>query len=95
MMFTGTESAGSFTAGRGTFTGPKRIRSPLTVLLRRCMKALFAESRQSLGSRRMSKRLREEGFDVGRYRARRLMKAMGLVVKAKRKYKVTTDSNHR
>ncbi len=32
MIFTGTESAGSFTTGRGTFTGPKRILSPLTLL---------------------------------------------------------------
>jgi transposase-like protein len=38
---------------------------------------------------------REEGFDVGRYRVRRLMKAPDLVVKPKRKFKVTTDSNHR
>lgn len=59
------------------------------------MKALFTESRQSLGSRRMSKKLREDGFEVGRYRARRLMKAMGLVVKAKHRYKAMTDSNQR
>lgn len=63
--------------------------------VRRRMKALFAESRQSLGSRRLSKQLREEGFDVGRDRARRLMKSQELVVKPKRRFKVTTDSNHR
>jgi putative transposase len=72
-----------------------KVIGPEELVLRRCMKALFAESRQSLGSRRMSKTLAEEGFVIGRYRARRLMKAMGLVVKAKRKYKVTTDSKHR
>jgi transposase InsO family protein len=43
----------------------------------------------------MTKKLREEGFDVGRYRVRRLMKVLGLGVKPKRKFKVTTDSNHR
>ena len=72
-----------------------KVIGPQELLLRRRMKALFAESRQSLGSRRMSKKLREEGIDVGRYRARRMMKTMCLVVKTKRKYKVTTDSKHR
>jgi len=72
-----------------------KVIGPQELELRRRMKALFAESRQSLGSRRMSKKLREEGIDVGRYRARRLMKSMGLIVKVKCKYKVTTDSNHR
>jgi transposase InsO family protein len=38
--------------------------------------------------------LREEGFKIGRYRTRRLMKVLNLKVKQKRKYKVTTDSKH-
>ena len=63
--------------------------------LRRRMKALFEASRQSLGSRMMSENLRQEGFDVGRDRARRRMKALGLVVKRKNKFKVTTDSKHK
>ena len=66
-----------------------KVIGPEELVLRRCMKALFAESRQSLGSRRMSKKLAEEGFVIGRYRARRLMKAMGLVVKAR--YYVSLD----
>jgi transposase InsO family protein len=63
--------------------------------LRRRMKALFAASRGSLGSRRLMRGLREEGFDIGRYRVRRIMKSLGLVVKRKRKYRITTDSNHK
>ena len=62
--------------------------------LRRRMKALFTASRHSLGSRMMMKNLRQEGFDIGREKTRRLMKQMGLTVKRKRKFKVTTDSNH-
>ena len=62
--------------------------------LRRRMKALFSLSRQSLGSRMMMQNLHDEGFDIGRYRVRMLMKSMDLVVKRKRKYKVTTDSKH-
>lgn len=58
------------------------------------MKARFVQSRQSLGSRGMIKQLRKEGFVIGRYRARRLMKQLGLVVKVKRRYRVTTQSKH-
>jgi len=43
----------------------------------------------------MMNNLREEGFDIGRDRTRRLMKALQLKVKQKRKYKVTTDSKHK
>jgi putative transposase len=43
----------------------------------------------------MTNRLREAGFKVGRYPARRLMRMLGLMVKPKCKFKVTTDSKHR
>jgi transposase InsO family protein len=62
--------------------------------LRRRMKELFRTSRDSLGSRTLMKNLRDEGFRIGRDRARRLMKALNLKVKQKCKYKVTTDSKH-
>jgi putative transposase len=58
------------------------------------MKALFAESRQSLGSRGMVRQLRKAGYVIGRYRVRRLMKRLGLTVKMRRKYRVTTQSRH-
>ena len=58
------------------------------------MKALFEQSRQSLGSRGMVKQLRKEGFDIGRNRVRRMMKQLRLRVKMRRKYRVTTDSHH-
>lgn len=59
------------------------------------MKILFAESRDSLGSRQLMKQLRKEGFKIGRYRVRRLMKKLGLVVKRKKRFVLTTDSNHK
>ena len=62
--------------------------------LRSEMKRLFIESRSSLGSRMLSKQLQSLGFSIGRDRTRRLMKAMALTVKKKRKYKLTTDSGH-
>lgn len=72
-----------------------KIIGPEELALRRRMKALFTDSRRGLGTRAMAKNLREEGFEVGRYRVRRLMKSLGLVIKSKRKYKVTTDSKYR
>lgn len=59
------------------------------------MKALFAESRNSLGSRQLMKQLRKEGIEIGRYRVRRLMKKLGLSVKRKKRFVLTTDSNHK
>lgn len=58
------------------------------------MKALFTESRDSLGNRQMMKQLRKEGFEIGRYRVRSLMKKLKLVVKQKGQFVLTTDSNH-
>ena len=73
---------------------PCKVIGPEELTLRRRMKELFAASRESLGSRTMMKNLHEEGFEIGRERTRNLMKALNLKVKAKRKYKVTTDSKH-
>ncbi|MBA2491346.1 MAG: transposase [Gammaproteobacteria bacterium] len=42
----------------------------------------------------MMKNLCQEGFAIGRDRTRRLMKRLNLKVRQKRKYRVTTDSNH-
>lgn len=74
---------------------PCKVIPPVELALRRRMKALFNASRESLGSRMMMKKLRDEGFEIGRDRTRRLMKVLRLQVKQKRKYKVTTDSKHK
>lgn len=63
------------------------------MLYRRCKK-LFLESRQSLGSRQLMKRLRKEGFNVGRFKVTSLMKKLGLYVKQRVSYKVTTSRKH-
>jgi putative transposase len=72
-----------------------KVIAPEELALRRRMKALFVGSRGSLGSRTMMKNLRQEGFEIGRDKTRRLMKALNLKVKQKRKFKVTTDSRHK
>lgn len=62
--------------------------------LYRRMKQLFADSRESLGSRGLVKRLRKEGFEIGRYRVRKLMKWLGLKVIQRQAYKATTKRKH-
>ncbi len=83
---------------RGTYydwiNKPCKVIGPEELVLRRRMKELFVTSRESLGSRMMMENLQKEGFVLGRDRVRRLMKALNLKVKQKRKYKVTTDSKH-
>ena len=61
--------------------------------LYRRIKQLFADSRGSLGSRGLLKRLRKEGFEMGRYRVRQLMKRLGLKVIQRQAYKATTRRN--
>lgn len=62
--------------------------------LRHRMKTLFNESWQSLGRRWLMNQLRKEGFEIGRYRVRKLMKKLNLVVKRKKWFALTTDSKH-
>jgi putative transposase len=59
------------------------------------VKAIHAETRQCYGSRRMAKALQAEGYQVGRYQARRLMKDAGVSVRRRSTRKPqTTDSRH-
>jgi len=68
-----------------------KVIPPEELSWRRPMKELFAVSRDSLGGRTMMNNLREEGFEIGRNRTRRLMEALNLKVKQKRQYNVTTE----
>lgn len=56
---------------------------------------IHSDTRGSYGSRRMSCQLRKDGYNVGRYRAQSLMKKAGISVKRRKKFKKTTDSNHK
>ena len=58
------------------------------------VRQIHYKTRGSYGSRRMSGQLRDDGYDVGRYRARSLMKKASVSVKCRKKFKRTTDSNH-
>lgn len=58
------------------------------------VRAEFAASHQSYGSRRMVAALAARGVLVGRYKVRRLMRQAGLKPVWKRKFIHTTDSKH-
>lgn len=57
-------------------------------------KTLFKRIRNSLGGRGQSKKLREEGFDVGRYRTQMLTQKLGQKVQQRVKHKATTKRKH-
>jgi len=73
---------------------PARLITEDDLHLYRRAKALFIESRESLGSRELMKKLRDEGFQIGRYKTRSLMRQLNLVVKQRVAYKVTTRRKH-
>lgn len=51
-------------------------------------------SRGTYGSPRIHREIREQGISCGKKRVERLMREDGLRSKTRRKYRVTTDSNH-
>ena len=55
---------------------------------------IFNRSKGSYGSRRVSAQLKRDGYKVGRHKANSIMKRCNLKVKSKRRFKVTTNSNH-
>lgn len=62
--------------------------------LLREVKAIFKESKKSYGSRRIAKGLQAKGYEIGRYRARNLMQKAYIQCKQRRRFKITTQSNH-
>lgn len=59
------------------------------------VKKIDEATKHSYGSRRMKKAMNILGFPISRNRARKLMKEAGVKVRHKKKYKVTTNSNHK
>ena len=73
---------------------PAEVIKAETLALYRRMKELFKASRGSLGSRKMMKELRKEGFRIGRYKVRKIMSKLNLKVRQRAAYKVTTQRKH-
>ena len=68
-------------------------KTPRTLLKER-VKVLFNQSREIYGSCRIQKKLEREGLMYSRSYIALLMKEMGLRSVLKRKFVITTDSNH-
>lgn len=62
--------------------------------LRPQIKAAFKTGRKNYGTRRIKRELKKQKIAVSRRRIGRLMQEEQLQVQTKRKFKVTTDSNH-
>ena len=58
------------------------------------VKDIAESSKETYGSRRMKKALNTLGYPVSRNKARKLMREAGVRARQRRKYKVTTNSNH-
>ena len=58
------------------------------------VKALHKQSNKSYGSRRIAKGLQAKGHKIGRYKARSLMHKAQIECKQRRRFKITTQSNH-
>ena len=73
---------------------PAKLITAEQLHLHRRAKAIFEQSRNSLGYRELRKRLCKEGFDVSDYGVQKLMATLGLVVTQRVAYKVTTKRKH-
>ena len=70
---------------------------PADVYHRQLLEAVLTIAKScdyTYGSRRMKRALNGLGYSVSRWKARRLMREAGVTVRHRKKYKVTTDSNH-
>ena len=59
------------------------------------IKAIFEASDATYGILRIQRRLREEGVSAGKNRLSRLMRQLGLKVKTRRRFVVTTNADHK
>lgn len=59
------------------------------------LKILFKKSRNTYGTRRMVKEMKNAGITIGRFKIRRLMEQLGLEARYPKKFRATTDSNHK
>jgi putative transposase len=76
------------------FNRPTSVITAQILHLYRRAKALFRQSRNRLDYRELKKKLRKEGFHIGDYKVRRLMKTLGLDVTQHVAYKVTTKRKY-
>ena len=72
----------------------REIRNKASNKLSLLVRQVHRESGGTYGTRRMAKALHAHGISCGRCRARTLMRLAGVSVKGKRRFRITTDSDH-
>jgi putative transposase len=78
----------------GYYDAQRRSAEPVVCKASVHLKAAFMASHQSYGSRRLVTAMANEGFHMGRYKVRSLMRQAALKPVWKRKFVHTTDSKH-
>jgi putative transposase len=79
----------------GYYAAGQRVKRPQAVCQTTAyLKSVFAASGRSYGSRRLCLGLNQQGFRIGRYRVRSLMRTHQLKPVWKRQFVHTTDSQH-
>jgi putative transposase len=78
----------------GYYEARRRSAKPVVCKVSVHLKAQFQASGQSYGSRRLVTAMADEGFKIGRYKVRSLMRQAALKPVWKRKFVHTTDSKH-
>lgn len=73
---------------------PPSLQSQENNQLAQKIKHIFEEEKARPGAIRIAKRLKAEGYSVGRHRVAKIMQSLGLRAKAAKKFKATTNSNH-
>jgi putative transposase len=74
---------------------PLSTRAQENAILAGKIKAIFDDENSRAGAKRIAKRLKQEGASVSRHRIARIMQLHGWRAKAARKFKATTNSNHK
>lgn len=74
---------------------PPSKRAQENTILTEKIKDIFDDENSRVGAKRITKRLRLEGTHVSRHRVARIMRKNGWRAKAARKFKATTNSNHK
>jgi putative transposase len=78
----------------GYYDAQRRSAEPVVCKASVHLKAAFMASHHSYGSRRLVTAMANEGFHMGRYKVRSLMRQAALKPVWKRKFMHTTDSKH-
>jgi transposase InsO family protein len=79
----------------GWSTRPLSTRAKENIIMTDKIKATFTEEHSRAGAKRIAKRLKAEGTVISRHRVARIMRLNGWRAKAARKFKATTNSNHK